>query len=104
MSAENENPFPDGTEVWVRYPSTATEEKGPREDWPWLGGVITQRCGPGEWEVQVTAREVAVSEDGSPAPAGAPDEELLCPLAFRDASEIRRQVDQALYFPVRARE
>jgi hypothetical protein len=85
------NPFPDGMEVWVRFPATTAEEKGPREDWPWLTGVIIQRCGPDEWQVQAMAREVATTADGNPAPVNAPDDELWFPLCFRDASEIRLQ-------------
>jgi hypothetical protein len=85
------NPFPDGMEVWVRFASTAIEEKGPREDWPWLAGVIVKRCAENEWQVQVAAREAATLADGSPAPVTMPDDELWFPLCFRDASEIRLQ-------------
>jgi hypothetical protein len=85
------NVFPDGTEVWVRFPGSAAESKNPREDWPWLAGVVIDWCGPDEWQVQVTAREVATPEDGSPAPVATADEDLWHPLAFRDSSEIRRQ-------------
>ena len=35
-------------------------------------------------------RELATLDDGSPAPAGTADGELLYPCCFRDASEIRR--------------
>ena len=88
------NEFPDGTEVWVRFPGSAAESKNPREEWPWLAGVVIEWCGPDEWQVQVTAREVATLEDGEPGPGGDADEDLWHPLAFRDSSEIRREDDK----------
>jgi len=78
--------YPDDTPVQVRYP---LDDDQPREAWPWMPGTIEQRCGPDEWQVCVEAREVAVLEDGSPAPDGTPDDDLYYPLCFRDSSEIK---------------
>jgi len=39
--------------------------------------------------VCVEARELAMLDDGSPAPDGTADEDLFYPCCFRDASEIR---------------
>ena len=50
---------------------------------------MLSQCGPDEWEVLAGAIEVATLEDGSPAPDGTPGGDLLCPIAFRDAGEIR---------------
>jgi hypothetical protein len=61
----------------------------PREDWPWLPGVIESQGGPDEWMVTVYAREVAELEDGSPAPEGTADEDLFHPQCFRSAEELR---------------
>ncbi len=44
----------------------------------------------------VEARELAMLDDGSPAPAGTTDGELLYPCCFRDASEIRRVTNGAV--------
>jgi hypothetical protein len=46
-----------------------------------------------EWHVCVEADELATLNDGSPAPAGAVDEDLFYPCCFRDATEIRRATD-----------
>jgi hypothetical protein len=54
-----------------------------------MPGVIEEVCGPDEWLVCVTSREVATEEDGSPALPGTPDDDLYYPMCFRDASEIR---------------
>jgi hypothetical protein len=54
--------------------------------------MIEQHCGPDEWEVVVEAREVAMLEDGSPAPDG----DLYYPLVFRDRSEIKRRMVRCL--------
>jgi hypothetical protein len=43
----------------------------------------------------VEACELATLDDGSPAPAGTADAELLYPYCFRDASEIRCVTDGA---------
>jgi hypothetical protein len=41
----------------------------------------------------VEACELAVLDDGTPAPAGTADGDLFYPCCFRDASEIRRTTD-----------
>jgi hypothetical protein len=81
--------YADDTRVLVRYPTTEEQEAGDRADWPWLPGTIVEQCGAGEWEIVVEARELATLEDGSPAPDGTPDDELLYPVCFRDATEIK---------------
>jgi len=47
--------------------------------------------GPDEWHLAILAREICTLEDGTPAPAGTPDEDLYYPAVFRDSSEIKRQ-------------
>ena len=90
MDEDNDGRFPDDSPVLVRYPRTRQEEQGDRRAWPWLPGSILSQCGPDEWHVCVEACELAVLDDGSPAPAGTAGGELLYPRCFRDASEIRR--------------
>lgn len=103
MDYENDGRFPDESEVLVRYPLKPAPERQPgqsdeehlaavradSETWPWLAGTIEQQCGPDEWLVTVEDRRLAELEDGSPAPEGTADEDLLFPQCFRDASEIR---------------
>ncbi len=88
-STDDDNPYPDGTPILVKFPRSQGEEQANREAWPWLPGVIEQRCGEDEWQVCVEAREVATAEDGTPAPDGTPDEDLWHPVVFRDSSEIK---------------
>ena len=57
---------------------------------PWLPGSILSQCGSDEWHVSVEACELAVLDDGNPAPAGTADEDLFYSCCFRDGSEIRR--------------
>ena len=90
MDEDNDGRFPDDSLVEVRYPLNLQEELGDRSAWPWLPGSILSKCGPDEWHVWVVARELAVLDDGSPAPAGTADGDLLYPCCFRDASELRR--------------
>jgi len=104
MVDENYGRFPDESPVLVRYPLQPGPERQPgqpqdehlaalraeRETWPWLPGIIEQQCGPDEWLVTIEDRRLAVAEDGSPAPEGTPDEDLLFPQCFRDSSEIQR--------------
>jgi hypothetical protein len=90
MDEDNDGRFPDDSPVEVRYPRTRQEELGDRAGWPWLPGLILSQCGPGEWHVCVEVRELVMLGDGSPAPAGTADGELLYPCCLRDASEIRR--------------
>ena len=94
MGEDNHGRFPDDSPVEVRYPRTRQEELGDRAGWPWLPGLILSQCGPDEWHVCVEARELAVLDDGSPAPAGTADGELLYPWCFRDPSEIRLVADR----------
>jgi len=85
----NDGRWPDGTEVLTPYPSPGMTADTPHDDWPWAPAVIEHQGGPDEWLLTIYAREVAQLEDGSPAPAGTPDDDLWWPQAFRDASEIR---------------
>ena len=95
MDEDNDGRFPDDSAVEVRYPRNRQEGLGDRSAWPWLPASILSQCGPDEWHVCVEARELATLGDGSPAPAGTADGELLYPCCFRDASEIRRVTDGA---------
>jgi hypothetical protein len=92
MDEDNDGRFPDDSLVEVRYPRTRQEELGDRAGWQWLPGSILEQCGPDEWHVCV-ACELAMLDDGSPAPARTADGELLYPCCFRDGSEIRRATD-----------
>lgn len=76
----DDNPFPDESEVTVRYPAPGQTAADPREDWPWWPGVVEQRCGEDEWLVTVCADELAAVEDGT----------TWYPQCFRDQSEILR--------------
>ena len=95
MDEDNDGGFPDDSLVEVRYPRNRQEGLGDRSAWPWLPGSILSQCGPDKWRVCVEVRELAMLDDGSPAPAGTADGELLYPCCFRDASEIRRVTDGA---------
>jgi hypothetical protein len=95
MDEDNDGRFPDHSSIVVRYPRNLREELGNRSEWPWLPGSILSQCAPDEWNVCVEARELAMLDDGSPAPAGTVDGELLYPCCFRDASELRRVTDGA---------
>jgi len=108
MYAENDGTWDDGRAVEVRFPISATElpeglsqeeqlerMKADRETWPWLGGEIVGQCGPDEWEVAVYDERLAQLEDGSPAPAGTPGEDLRYPTCYRDSSEIREPQPEA---------
>ncbi len=81
--------YPEGTRVETRFPLTPEQSAGPREAWPWVRGWVCEVCGPDEWAITVQTPELARLEDGSPAPAGTPEEEAFYPGCFRDASEIR---------------
>jgi hypothetical protein len=85
---ENDGRFPDGSQVRVRYPLPGMTADTPRESWPWMAGTIELQGGPDEWTVLVQAREVAELADGTRAPEGTPEDEVWCPLCFRDASEL----------------
>lgn len=90
MTDDDDNPFPDESRVMVRFPAPGQTAADPRESWPWLPGVVEQRCGEDEWLVTVTAREVGELEDGSPAPPGTPEQDVWHPGCFRDSGEIMR--------------
>jgi hypothetical protein len=85
--------YPEGTPVLVKYPAPGMTHLTPREDWPWLPGVIEDQCGPDEWLIAVESRDLATTEDGSPAPADAADDDLYYPMCFRDPSEIREAAE-----------
>jgi len=103
MRDENDGRFPDQSEVLVRYPLRPGPERQPgqsqdehlavlkpdRETWPWLPGTIERQSGPDEWLVTIEDRRLAELDDGSPAPEGTPDDDLLFPQCYRDSSEIR---------------
>jgi hypothetical protein len=89
MTDDNDGRFPDESEVLVRYPLGGHGAAEDRDAWPWLPGAIEAQCGPDEWLVTIEDRRLAELEDGSLAPEGAPDEDLLFPQCFRDGSEIR---------------
>ena len=91
MTGNDGNPYPDGTEVRVRYPATGPRSGATRAAWPYLPGVVEQRCGHDEWQVALTDRRAAVLDDGTAAPEGTPDEDLCFPTCFRDRSEIRQR-------------
>jgi hypothetical protein len=103
MMPENDGRYPDESEVLVRYPLRPGPGREPgqsddehlavlradRGTWPWLPGAVEQQCGPDEWLVTIEDPRVAQLDDGSPASEGTPDEDLLFPQCFRDASELR---------------
>ena len=78
-----------GSAVLVRYPVDGRQSASGREAWPWLAGTVEQQCGPDEWLVTIEDRRVAELEDGSPAPEGTPDDDLLFPQCYQDSSELR---------------
>lgn len=86
---ENDGRFPDESPVLVRYPLDGPRSVSDRAEWPWLPGTIEQQCGPDEWLVTIEDRRLAELDDGSPAPEGTPDEDLLFPQCYRDSSELR---------------
>jgi hypothetical protein len=96
---DNDGRFPHDSRVEVRYPRTRQEEHGDRAAWPWLPGSIVEQCGPDEWRVCVEDRDVAVLQDGRPAPRGTASRSLYYPVCFRDASEIRRSPASAVPMP-----
>jgi hypothetical protein len=79
--------YPQDTEVEVRYPLSKEQETGPRSEWPWLPGTVTEVCGLNEWQVVVEHPDLAVTENGG---AWSPKNgDPWYPLCFRDSSEIR---------------
>ena len=89
MGEDSDGRFPESSAVEVRYPRSRQEELGDRSAWPWLPGSILGQCGPDERNVCVEARELAMLDDGGPAPDGTANEDLFYPCCFRDSSEIR---------------
>jgi hypothetical protein len=85
----NDGRFPDNPAVLARYPLDGRQPASDREAWTWLLGTIEQQCGPDEWLVTIEDRCVAELEDGSPAPEGTPDDDLLFPQRYRGRSELR---------------
>lgn len=79
--------YPEDTHVEVRYPLTKEQKDGPRADWPWLPGTVTEVCGPDEWQIAVEHPGVAITEKGGPWTPENGDP--WYPLCFRDSSEIR---------------
>jgi hypothetical protein len=94
MDEDDDGRFPDDSPVLVRYPRSKQEERGDRSAWPWLPGSILSQCGPDEWRVRVEARELAMLDDGRPAPARTADGDLFYPVLFpgrqRDPARCRR--------------
>jgi hypothetical protein len=77
---ENDGRFPDESEVRTPFPLPHQDHTVPRELWSWLPASVVQQCGPDEWQLVVEDDRVSFIEDG----------ELVYPLVFRDASEIRK--------------
>jgi hypothetical protein len=72
-----ENPYPDGSHVYTRYPLPGQEEN--REYWAWMPGTVAERCAPDEWLIFMEHPAAAeFDEEG----------ELYYPSVFRDSSEI----------------
>jgi hypothetical protein len=69
--------------VLVRYPVDGRQSASGREAWPWPAGTVEQQCGPDEWLVTIEDRHVAELEDGSPAPEGTPDDDLMFPQCYQ---------------------
>jgi hypothetical protein len=77
----DDNPYPDGAAVYVRYPLPG-QDRQPRGTWAMLPGTVEQRCGGDEWLVYVEHDDVAeYDEDGEP----------WYPGCFRDRSELARR-------------
>jgi hypothetical protein len=71
-------PYPDGSQVYTRYPLPDNQEDD-REYWAWMPGTIAGRCAPDEWLIFVEHPMAAeFNEEG----------ELYYPGVFRDSSEI----------------
>ncbi|WP_214108701.1 hypothetical protein [Acrocarpospora catenulata] len=70
--------------VWFPLTDDVARDRGA---WSWLPGSIIGRCGPDEWHVLVEVPALAVP--GPSVPTGDAPENLLYPVCFRDASELR---------------
>lgn len=103
MTCNSDSAFADQSAVLVRYPLGPNPPRQPgqpdgdymavlnaaRATWPWLEGTVEQQCGPDEWLITIEDRRLAVLDDGSPAPEGTADEDLLFPQCYRDSSELQ---------------
>lgn len=69
-------------------PGARTSRTRARENWPWLSAVVTEVCGPDEWQVEITDDAVATDQLGRPAGREVAEEDRWYPLAFRDSSEL----------------
>jgi hypothetical protein len=87
--SDNDGRYPDGLNVLTPFPVTDAEAAGDRASWPWVTASIVSQCGPDEWVLVVEIPETGRLADGTPAPAGTPDDDVYYPLVFRDAGEIR---------------
>jgi len=86
---QNDGRFHDELAVLVRYPLDGPRSTSDRKTWPWLPGTVEQRRGPDEWLVRIEDRRLAELEDGTLAPEGTPDDDLLFPQCYRDSSELQ---------------
>ncbi|MEV6892722.1 hypothetical protein [Kribbella sp. NPDC051137] len=74
---DNDGRFPEDSLVFTRYP--LTDETPPREEWPWVPGIVLGQCGPNEWHIAIDVPELIEHEDGYD----------WSPACFRDSSELR---------------
>jgi len=81
LQTETCNPYPDETPVLVWYPPREADVHD-RNAWSWLPGTIVSRADVDEWCVVVEVEDVGEPDPDDP-------DELLYPLCFRDASELR---------------
>lgn len=44
-----EDPYPVGSAVLVRYPTTGADMTRPWQQWPMVAGHVTGRCDTGDW-------------------------------------------------------
>src|SRR5690349_1161465 len=85
----NDGRFPDNSVVLARYPLDSRRPASDRPVWPLLPGTIEQQGGPDEWLVTIEDWRVAELEDGSAAPEGMLDGDLLFPQCYRTARKRR---------------
>ncbi|MQA78735.1 MAG: hypothetical protein GEV10_09710 [Streptosporangiales bacterium] len=76
---DNDGRFPDDTAVLVKYPRPS--DSADRDTWPWMTGVILGQVGPDEWDVLVEDHRVTQTDI---------DGDIVYPMCWRDASELRR--------------
>jgi len=89
------NPYPDKTLVLTRHSLSPTDVANTedRTTWPWLPGVIEERCGENEWSVIITDHRLATLEDGSPVPDDADNVTVFGPRCWRDCDELMIRTD-----------